>query len=33
VSLDFQTFRPQNLGEALAEIAVGEIGKAQAARS
>ncbi len=33
VSLDRQTGRPENLGKALTEIAIGEIDKAQAARS
>ena len=33
VSLDRETARPENLGKALAEIAIGEIDKAQAARS
>jgi hypothetical protein len=33
VSLDRQAGRFQNLGKALAEIAIGEIDKTQAARS
>jgi hypothetical protein len=33
VSLDRQAARPENLGKALSEVAIGEIDKRQAARS